>query len=290
MKRICIFGGSGFLGTALIEKLISMGELDIVTVARNEGGLVKLKERFPTVEIIVGDIADRWVVQKAMSCANDVYLLSAMKHVGLAETDVNTCAKTNIIGTMNVIEESIITVPDILMFISSDKAAQSTGVYGCTKKIGEKLMKEAEGINRYTKYRVIRYGNVWGSTGSISTKWKPKMLAGEEVIITDPEASRFFWEVGDAVDVIFKCIDVAINATPSIPIMKAVKMGVVLNACMEVWGQSPVKIIGLQPGENKVETTDGITFSDSVEQFTRSEFIDKFLKKRANESKRSTDH
>ena len=60
--------------------------------------------------------------------------------------------------------------------------------------------------------------------------------------------------------------------------MKAVKMGTVLEACMEVYGQCPVKIIGLQPGENKVETTDGVTFSDQVEQFTRSEFINKFLK------------
>lgn len=59
--------------------------------------------------------------------------------------------------------------------------------------------------------------------------------------------------------------------------MKAVSMRIVLEACMETYGISPVKTIGLQPGENKVETTDGITFSDTCEQYSKQEFKDKFL-------------
>jgi FlaA1/EpsC-like NDP-sugar epimerase len=137
---------------------------------------------------------------------------------------------------------------------------------------------EAETINPDTKYRVIRYGNVWGSSGSMVTKWKPKMEKGEEIILTDPKASRFFWTVEEAVALIFESIVWAKDATPYIPKMKAVEMGVVVEACMDVYGRSPVKIIGLQPGENLVETTDGIVFSDTAEQFTKEEFINKFLK------------
>jgi FlaA1/EpsC-like NDP-sugar epimerase len=277
MKRITVFGGSGFLGNALIGRLISMGEKNIVAVGRNEGLLVALRERYPCVEIQVGDIADTWTVKKAMKDADECYLLSALKHVGLAETEVKSCVNTNIIGVTNIIGESLITKPKVLMFISTDKASQPMGIYGCTKKIGEKLMVQAEKTNPDTKYRVCRYGNVFLSTGSLATKWKPKMERGEEIILTDPEASRFFWTVQEAVSLIFECIEKAKNSTPFIPKMKAVKMSVVLDACMEVWGKSPVKVIGLQPGENKVETTDGITFSDQVEQFTKEEFINKFL-------------
>lgn len=281
MSKIVVFGGSGFLGQALIERLevpLRGSEHKIVVVARNEGALVALKEKFPEIEIIVGDIVDPWVVKKAMKGVAFVYLLSALKHVGVAEKEVKACINTNVIGCMNVVNESLITKPVSLMFVSTDKASQPMGVYGCSKKIGEKLISEAEKINPHTQYRVVRYGNVWGSSGSIITKWKPKMLKGEEVILTDPEASRFFWTIDEAVQLIFECAIMAKNSDPYIPQMKAVKMGVVLEACMEVYGKCQVKIIGLQPGENKVETTDGITFSDTAEQFTKEEFIEKFLK------------
>ena len=276
MKKIVVFGASGFLGTVLVERLYGKGQ--ILAVARNEGGLIVLKEKFSGIEIMTGDIADPWVVQKAMKGADEVYLLSAMKHVGLAEIDTHSCVKTNVVGAMNIIEESIIIKPKSLLFISTDKAAQPSGVYGCSKKICERLISEAEKINPDTKYRVVRYGNVWGSTGSMITKWKPRMEKGEEIILTDHEASRFFWTVSEAVDLIFECLEKAKDSTPFVPKMKAVKMGTVLEACMEVYGQCPVKVIGLQLGENKVETTDGVIFSDQVEQFTKEEFIGKFLK------------
>lgn len=277
-KRILVAGGSGYLGTALIGRLVGQGETNIVALGRNEAALVNLKEKYPCVEIQVGDIANRWAVKKAMKGADEVMLLAALKHVGIAENDVMSCVATNVHGCQNVIMESLDVKPKLLMFTSTDKASQPSGVYGCSKKIGERLMSEAERINPETKYRTVRYGNVWASNGSIATKWKPKMERGEEVIITDPEASRFFFPVDEAVDLIFQCIEKANDSTPYIPVMKSAKMGVVLDACMEVYGKSPVKIIGLQPGENKVETMDGITFSDQVEQFSKSEFIEKFLK------------
>jgi len=138
-----------------------------------------------------------------------------------------------------------------------------------------------ESVNRDTSYRVVRYGNVWASQGSIATKWKPKMEIGEPVIITDPEATRFFWPIGEAIDLIFNCIQNSQDAKPLVPKMKAVKMGVVLEACLDVYTKglrSAVKVIGLQTGENKHESTDGIVFSDTCEQFSKEEFIEKFLK------------
>lgn len=276
-NKTVIFGASGYLGVHLVERLIIRGENNIVAVARNESGLVALKEKFPSIEIIVGDIADKWIVKQAMMGARHCYILSALKHVGLAEKNVRSCVNTNVIGAMNIIEESLLTKPFQVIFISTDKASQPTGVYGCTKKIGEQLMAEAERINPYTTYRTCRYGNVWGSNGSLITKWKPKMKRGEEIILTDPEASRFFFTVTDAVNLIFECIENATDAKPYIAKMKAIKMGVVLEACQEVYGKCPVKVIGLQPGENLVETTDGITFSDTCEQYSKKEFIDKFL-------------
>lgn len=278
--KIVVWGASGYLGRFLIERLISMGYINIVSVSRGETAQVSLKERFPSISIMIGDISDPWTVKKAMSGATECYICSAMKHVGLSEKEVNSCISTNITGIQNVIWESLITKPKVVMFISTDKAAQPTGVYGCSKKIGERLITEAEKINPSTAYRVVRYGNVWGSNGSIITKWRPKMERGEEIILTDPHASRFFWTVDEAVNLIFKCIGESKDSTPYIPKMKAASMHTVLEACMEVYCTlpiSPIKVIGLQPGENKFETMDGKVFSNEVEQFTKEEFKAKFL-------------
>jgi UDP-N-acetylglucosamine 4,6-dehydratase len=273
-KRICIYGASGFLGTALIEKLYEKYDCHITAVARNESGLVKLKERFPQVNIISGDIADPWVVKKTMRGMDEVYLLAAMKHVGLAEVDVKTCINTNVVGCMNIINESLESKPKVLMFISSDKAAQPTGVYGCSKKIAERLMCEAEKANPDTKYRTVRYGNILYSSGSVLCKWRDKMLAGEEIIVTDRNATRFFWSIEQALDLIFECLEVATNADPFTPQMKSISIGDLVDSMMEKYGVSPVKVIGLQVGENLHEViVAGGVDSFNSERYTKEEIL-----------------
>ena len=274
MGRIVIFGGSGYLGAALLEKLYFYRNEGIVVVGRNESALVSIKERFPKIEIIVGDITDKWIVKKAMQYANEIYLLSALKHVNLAETEVRSCINTNIIGCMNVVEESLITRPEIFMFISTDKASHPMGVYRCTKKIGERLVAEAEGINRATKYRVVRYGNVLYSSGSVLCKWKDKMMKGQEVIVTDINATRFFWSVSDAIDLIFECLENAKDSTPYVPKMKSIRLGDLLGAMMSKYGYVPVKTIGLQHGENMHEiiSENGMNSFDSP-RFTNEEIL-----------------
>ena len=281
MKYV-IFGVTGFLGERLAEFLLKKG-LHVVGVARNEGKLVALKEQFPKLEIITGDIADKWIVKKAMKDAYGVFLLSGYKHVGLAEQDVFQCVHTNVTGVVNVLEESMETLPEFVVFTSTDKAAQIAGVYGSTKKIGEKLFEEAEGMNQKTKYRVVRYGNVWASTSSFITKWIPKMRKGEEIILTDSEATRFFWKRDDAINLILQCLAESKDALPWVPEMKSMRMGDIVTACHEIFGDFPVKEIGLQKGENKHETmgvvdnNGKLVYSNDCEFYTIEEIKNKFV-------------
>lgn len=272
--KIVIFGASGFLGEALIERMY--GD-ELTVVARDEGKLIALKEKYPNIRIIIGDISNKWVVEEAMAGQEVVFHLAAQKHVGLSEEFTYQTVQSNVIGTMNLLEESRKTKPNLFLMVSTDKASLPKGVYGATKLLAEKLVKQSERLNPDTQYRVVRYGNVMGSTGSFVIKWKPLMESGREVILTDPEATRYFWTVDEAVDLIFECIENANDSTPYIPKMKAISMGQALEACQEVYGMCPVKTIGLQEGENMHETMDGINFSDTAEQFTKEEFKAKFL-------------
>lgn len=272
--RICVTGATGFLGEAIIERL--RGE-DLVAVARDEGKLITLKEKYPNIKIIVGDISDKWVAKEALKDVDVLLHMAAQKHVGLSEEYAYQTVQSNVIGTMNLLEESRITKPRMFLMVSTDKASLPKGVYGATKLLAEKLVKQSERLNPDTMYRVVRYGNVMGSTGSFVIKWKPLMEQGKEVILTDPNATRYFWTVDEAIDLIFQCMEEAEDSTPFIPTMKAISMGQALEACQEVYGKSPVKVIGLQEGENMHETMDGINFSDTADQFTKEEFKAKFL-------------
>jgi UDP-N-acetylglucosamine 4,6-dehydratase/UDP-glucose 4-epimerase len=274
--KYLILGGSGFLGTLLVERLYKGNELTVV--ARNEGKLIALKEKFPTIDIIPGDISDSWTVASAfLSKPDGVFLLSAFKHVGMAEKEAMQCVKSNVIGTLKVLRASMEYKPKFVIITSTDKAAQVSGVYGATKLIDEKLFEEAERLNKDTKYRVVRYGNVIKSTGSFLTKWEEKMKNREEIILTDPNATRFFWSRDEAVNLIFECLEKAPDAKPWIPKKKAISMRKALSACQMKWGDaSKVKVIGLQPGENLHETMGGGIFSNEVEQYSVEEF-EKFL-------------
>ena len=91
--RYVVFGATGFLGELLVKRLVDQGH-DVIAVARNEGKLIALKERFFGIETISGDIADSWTVASAFRCRPDgVFLLSAFKHVGMAETETMDTAK-----------------------------------------------------------------------------------------------------------------------------------------------------------------------------------------------------
>lgn len=271
-NTILITGGSGFLGEALIKRLYPN---KIRIVGRNEGLLGKMKDKFPDIEVVTGDISDECVARKSMDGVKEVYHLAAYKHVGMAEENPMQCVKSNIIGSMNILKISYEIKPNFVVGISTDKAAQVSGVYGATKMLMESLFKEAERTNKDTNYRIVRYGNVLYSTGSVLCKWKERMMRGEDVIITDPNATRFFWTVDEAVDLIFNCLNSQTDATPMMSKMKSMSMGDLLEAMMQKYGRVGVKTIGLQAGENLHETIDGKIYSNNVERFTIDEIKEK---------------
>jgi UDP-N-acetylglucosamine 4,6-dehydratase len=271
LKMILVTGATGFLGRELLNRL--QGDrraLSIRVLSRNEGKLVELKQRYPEIEIMSGCVSDPTICGQALQGIDIVYHLAAFKHVGLAEKQPYQCVNSNLIGTINLLRQF---TGSSFMAISTDKATQVNGVYGATKYLMERVISEFEQSNPDTQYRVVRYGNVLYSTGSVLCKWKEALLAGDKVVVTDLNATRFFWSVPQAIDLIFDCEKLATDSTPYCPDMKAMSMGNLLEAMRQKYGRdSRVEVIGLQPGENLHETLhkDG-PFSNEVEQFTVAE-------------------
>lgn len=268
--KYLITGGSGFLGQELVARLYGLASLRIV--ARNEGKLVELKEKFPDIDIMLGDITDPYICDRAMAGVDGVFHLAAVKHVGLAEENVRQTINSNI--PLALLESTRKYKPKFIIGISTDKAASRKGVYGTSKFLMEKLFTEYEKLNPDTEYRIVRYGNVIYSTGSVLCKWKEKMIKGEEVTITEPEATRFFWTVDQAVDLIFECLEKSKSSAPYVTTMKSMKIGDLYTAMAELYanGKKQVKVIGLQKGENMHEIiVEGGQDSSEAEKFTIEE-------------------
>lgn len=277
-SKIVLFGGSGFLANALIPRLQEAGASSILCVARNEGNLIKTQQQYG-VNILSGDIADRCLVARAMDSGDIIMNLAAFKHVGLAESTCFRCVNSNVLGLMNILTESLdARAIKAVLFISTDKAAAPVkGVYGATKFLGERLVLETASYNFSTAYRIVRYGNILYSTGSVLCKWKDALARGQSLTITDPDATRFYWTGDQAVDLIFECFEKATDCSPYIGEMKAIRMGDLLEAMIEKYGNGVrPKIIqsGLQPGESKHEilVESGMN-SQEAEQYTPEEIL-----------------
>ena len=277
-KTYLITGATGFLGEHLTKRILDQGGI-VRAFSRNEGKLITLKQRHPQIEIHTGDVSDWFEVKQAMMGVNAVFHLAASKHVGLAETYSRECTKTNVNGTLNILEESLCQDLDFVVGISTDKAAQVCGVYGATKLLMERLFQQYERINPTGNYRIVRYGNVLYSTGSVLCKWKVLLQESKQVIITDPDATRFFWTRDQAVDLIFSCLKESNSSMPWVPEMKSMAMGDLLEAMARKYlppGETlNLKTIGLQPGENMHEKImEEGPASDEVEKFTIEEIME----------------
>jgi UDP-N-acetylglucosamine 4,6-dehydratase/UDP-glucose 4-epimerase len=275
-KLYLVTGGGGFLGQPLVKHILNEGAR-VRIIGRDEATLVMMKQRHPSIEIHPGDISDEFEVRQSMKDVDGVFHLAASKHVGLAETFVRENLKSNVIGSFNIYEQSLKQDLDFVLAISTDKAAQVVGVYGATKLMMERLSKQYQNLNPNCEYRIVRYGNVLYSTGSVLCKWKDLIEQNKELIVTEPDATRFFWTVEQAIDLILDCMENAIDSTPYCPSMKSMSIKSLLGAMVEKYGNSnwesyPIKIIGLQPGENFHEKVlDEGPFSNEVEQFTIEE-------------------
>jgi UDP-N-acetylglucosamine 4,6-dehydratase len=271
-KKYLITGGTGVIGYSLCKRIISMGG-HVIVLSRSKTKLNKLKEKYNEIEIVVGDICDKQLVRNTIKKVDGVFHLAAVAE-GMQTGKPIESIKTNIIGSLNVLEES--SNVDFVLGISSDKVVQVSGNYGATKFLMEKLFNQFEETNPKVKYRVVRLGNIIYSVDSVLCKWKKLIKGCEEVIVTDKRATRFFMTSEESVDSILNCLENAKDSKPYFEPMKSTSIGNLLQAMINKYSpdgcELPIKTIGLQPNENLHEkiSSRGI-FTNQVEQYTIKE-------------------
>lgn len=248
---VCLTGGSGFLGRAFLRRAEREGwQARFTVVSRDDHKHAKLLKRFPLVRCIRADVAsDPDYLASIFRGHKTVIHMAASKHVDLSEYNVLSTLETNVTGTRNVLLAAMAARVERFVFISTDKACQPANTYGLTKALGEKIVGEF-GVRGDVSAVAVRYGNVVGSTGSVIPVFKEQAQKFNRLKITDPNMTRFWMGVEEAIDLILLAHEHGRAGHTMVPFPKAMKIGEVAEAACP--GIS-YDITGRRPGEKVSE-------------------------------------
>ena len=206
-KEILITGGTGSLGHALTKKLLELGATKIRIFSRNELKQIEMESKFndKRLRFLLGDVRDYNRLILAMEDVDIVYHAAALKHVPKIEYNSFEAIKTNVYGTQNVIDACRHNKVEKAICVGTDKAVSPLNTYGATKLLMEKLFITAIHYSNpkkhLTKFFAVRYGNVFGSSGSVIPKFIQQVKSDKKITITDPKMTRFNISMNDALEV-----------------------------------------------------------------------------------------
>ena len=265
MNSVLITGGTGFLGRGLVRELMARETERICIFSRDEAKQARMAFDIPDpderIHYFIGDVRDRQRLVRAMHGVQTVIHAAALKRVEVGEYNPGEMVKTNVLGTMNVIDAAFdakdgyrtIVRPRKVVYISSDKACQPLNAYGASKLMGEKLVLGAHNARgRHGPiFSACRYGNVAGSTGSVIPTWSAALRTGTGgITMTDGDATRFWMTIDQAVALVLDVAETSPGGKLHVPDLPAYRLGDLARA-MDL--PRPIRVTGLRPGEKPHE-------------------------------------
>jgi UDP-N-acetylglucosamine 4,6-dehydratase len=252
-KIILITGGTGSFGNKMVETLLeNYKPAKVIVYSRDEYKHSLMQQRFPHekyphLRFFIGDIRDYDRFLLASKNVNIIFHAAALKQVPVLEYNPSEAIETNINGTKKVIRAAIVNGVERMLALSTDKCVEPVNLYGATKLCMEKLMMAANSYSGKdgTKFSVTRYGNVFGSRGSVVPIFMKQKDSGV-LTITDPTMTRFTITLQDAINFVLNCMyvmkgnEVFIPRIPSYNIMQIAKI---------IGPECEHKVIGMRPGE-----------------------------------------
>lgn len=251
MANILITGGTGSLGTAIVEQGLYNTGLDTFTVlARNESKIAKFKADHPTVRCEIGDVRDlAWL--KTIVPGHDVCIhAAAIKQVPTAEVNVREAMMTNVVGSNNVAMACVEAGVQRVIGISTDKACSPGTIYGATKYLMEGLFREADKWSAHTRFILVRYGNVLRSNASVVPLFEKQIAENKPFTITKLDMTRFWLTMPQAIKLIKMAMssdESGVIIVPRPPAMRMDDLARALDPSREIVE------IGIRPGEKMHE-------------------------------------
>jgi O-antigen biosynthesis protein WbqV len=273
-KRVLVTGGGGSIGSEICARAAAFGASDVLVVESSEPALHGVIEERPLtssdtkVEGVIGDIRDRARMFEVVGAFKPdiVFHSAALKQVPYLERDWGEGVKTNVFGSVNVLDAAVEAGARAVVVISTDKAIDPVSMLGATKRFSEIYAQalDAELVGRpdATRITAVRFGNVLGSVGSVVPKFKLQIARGGPVTVTDRDMVRYFMTTREAADLVLTAASHADTegrgAAPGDHEERAAVYVLKMGQPVRIYelAERMIRIAGFEPGEEvEIEIT-----------------------------------
>ena len=255
-KTILMTGGTGSFGQELTRVLLEEHDLKAIRIfSRGELQQSEMRSKFkdnPKLRFFIGDARDRNRVYRATDGVDIIIHAAALKQVPAAEYNPIEAIRTNIDGSINIIDAALDNHIPKAIAISTDKAVHPVNLYGATKLVMERLFVQANVYagEKGSRFSCIRSGNVIGSSGSVIPLFRKQKETGT-ITLTNESMTRFWITLTQGVHFVIDCIERMQGGEIFIPRIPSMK---ITDLAQAIAPDAKREIIGIRPGEKVHET------------------------------------
>lgn len=263
-KTVMITGAGGSIGSELVRQVAALTPKKVLLVERSENALYEIDRRVrakkPTAEIVplMKDINDVAAMEAIFAEHRPEIVLhaAAYKHVPMVEMNPEEGWRNNTEATKKLAELSLKYAVARFVLISTDKAVNPVSVMGKTKLAAERAIMSLDG-----SFCAVRFGNVFGSSGSVVPLFREQIAARRPITVTDPEMKRYFMTVEEAVGLVLQAASRKEKAIYTLDMGEPVKIldlaeGMIRQAGYRPYVDIPIVFTGARPGEKLFEELD----------------------------------
>ena len=256
-KCLLITGGTGSFGNAVLKRFIDSNIREIRIFSRDEKKQhdMRVEMKNEKLKFYIGDVRDFNSISNALNDVDYVFHAAALKQVPSCEFYPIEAVKTNILGTENVLNASIINNVKKVVCLSTDKAVYPINAMGISKAMMEKVMVAKSRNSGETTIVGTRYGNVMASRGSVIPLFHEQINNNEPITITDPNMTRFMMTLDDAIELVLYAFENGNGGDIFVQKSPASTIGELATALKTIYNSNvPINIIGTRHAEKLYET------------------------------------
>lgn len=213
---VLVTGAGGSIGTELCKQILAQCPSKIILFEISEFALfqinddllkaLKLLKSETSIVPVIGSVRDEKLVANTIKAhhVNTIYHAAAYKHVPLVEQNVVEAINNNVLGTLTMVQAAAELGVRNFTLISTDKAVRPTNVMGASKRVAELICQAYADQATKTKFCMVRFGNVLGSSGSVIPYFQKQIEAGGPVTVTHPEITRYFMTTREAAQLVIQ--------------------------------------------------------------------------------------